>query len=57
MRDAEFKVVPEQLDRISIPADPDGGPDLGEFEVMDTEANGGGQTTLVLRKVLMAKPS
>lgn len=55
--DAEFSVVPEQLDQIQIPFDPDGGPDLGTFEVVLTEANGGGETTLVIRKVVTAKPS
>ena len=57
VRDAEFSFVPEQLDRIHIPFDPDGGPDLGTFEVVDTESNGGGETTLVIRKVVTAKPS
>jgi hypothetical protein len=57
VRDAEFSVVPEQLDRIAIPFDINGGPDLGEFEVTDTEANGGGETTLVIRKIVTAKPS
>jgi hypothetical protein len=57
VREAEFSVVPEQLDRIAIPADADGGPDLGEFEVIDTETNGGGETTLVIRKIVTSKPS
>jgi hypothetical protein len=57
VRDAEFSVVPEQLDQITIPADTDAGPALGTFEVTDTEANGGGETTLILRKVVTAKPS
>ncbi|HVG51163.1 MAG TPA: hypothetical protein VM867_05975 [Xanthobacteraceae bacterium] len=57
VRDAEFTTVPEQLDRIFIPADVNGGPELGLFEVTDTEANGGGETTLSLRKVVTAKPS
>jgi hypothetical protein len=57
VRDEEFSVIPDQLDRIHIPFDIDGGPDLGEFEVTDTEANGGGETTLVLRKYLTARPS
>ena len=57
VRDEEFAIVPEQLDRIHIPADPDAGPDLGEFEVTDTESNGGGETTLIIRKIVTAKPS
>ncbi len=57
VRDAEFTKVPEQLDRIYIGPDADAGPALGEFEVHDTEANGGGETTLILRKIVVAKPS
>ena len=56
IRDAEFAVVPEQLDRVLIPADTDAGAALGEFEVVDTESNGGGETTLVIRKVRTARP-
>ena len=56
--DAEFSVVPEQLDQIQIPSDYGGsGPDLGTYEVTHTEANGGGETTLVVRKVLTSRPS
>jgi hypothetical protein len=57
VRDVEFGVIPEQLDQIEIPFDPDGGPDLGTFEVVLTESNGGGETTLVIRKVITARPS
>ena len=57
VRDEEFSVVPEQLDRIHIPADPDAGADLGDYEVTNSESNGGGETTLTIRKVLAAKPS
>jgi len=57
IRDAEFPVMPEQLDQVTIPADTDAGAALGTFEITDTESNGGGETTLVLRKVLTAKPS
>lgn len=55
--DVEFGVIPDQLDQIAIPADPDGGPDLGTFEVVLTESNGGGETTLVIRKLKTARPS
>jgi hypothetical protein len=56
--DVEFAVVPNQLDQIAIPYDPaSNGPDLGTFEVTHTESNGGGETTLVIRKVLAARPS
>jgi hypothetical protein len=57
VRDEEFGVVPEQLDQIAIPYDPDGGPDLGSFEVTNVESNGGGETTLVIRKVMTSRPS
>jgi len=57
VRDAEFTVVPAQLDRINIPADANAGDALGDFEITDTEGNGGGLTTLVLRKVMKARPS
>lgn len=55
--EAEFSVVPDQLDRIHIPADPDAGRDLGDFEVTNSETNGGGETTLVIRKIVTARPS
>jgi hypothetical protein len=57
VRDEEFSVVPTQLDHIHVPVDPDAGADLGDFEVMLTESNGGGETTLVIRKVIAARPS
>jgi hypothetical protein len=57
VRDEEFGVVPEQLDHIQIPYDSEAGRDLGEFEVVNVETNGGGETTLVIRKVMMARPS
>lgn len=56
IREAEFAVLPVQLDRVFIPDDADGGPSPGTFEIMDTEPNGGGETTLVIRKVVTAKP-
>lgn len=49
VREAEFSVVPVQGDRLSIPAHV-GMPDLGTFEVIDSNTNGGGETTLFLRK-------
>jgi hypothetical protein len=51
----EFTVIPEQGDRLFIPAHI-GMPELGNFEIMDADTNGGGETTLVLRKVVVAKP-
>jgi hypothetical protein len=56
VREIEFTVVPQQLDRIHIPADPDAGPALGDFEVVDADTNGGGETTLAIRKIQTAKP-
>jgi hypothetical protein len=56
--DAEFLVLPDQLDQIMIPDDPGGGiPNLGTYEVTNVEANGGGETTLVIRKVMTSRPS
>ena len=49
IREAEFAVLPQQKDRVTIPFDGNGAP-LGEFEVVETSTNGGGETTLVLRK-------
>jgi hypothetical protein len=49
IREAEFPVPPRQGDLISIPDDPSG-PSPGEFEVTDTNSNGGGESTLELRK-------
>jgi len=58
VRDAEFSFVPEQLDRIYIGPDANAGNiGVGEYEVVDTEANGGGLTTLIIRRVMTAKPS
>lgn len=51
----EFTVVPMQEDRLTIPA-VGTMPALGEFEVIETKSNGGGETTLALRKVVEAKP-
>ena len=55
--EVEFPVLPDQLDRINIPADPNAGMALGDFEVISTETNGGGETTLVVRKVMASRPS
>lgn len=53
VREAEFAVVPVQGDRLSIPAH-NGMPALGSFEVIDGNTNGGGETTLFLRKLKTA---
>jgi len=49
-------VLPVQHDLIDIPADPNAGEALGMFEVLDAVENGGGETTLKLRKWEPALP-
>lgn len=51
----EFATVPGQNWRVTIPAD-SGLPALGDFIVLDADTNGGGETTLSLRKVEAKKP-
>lgn len=53
--EAEFVVLPVQGDRVTIPAH-NGIPAAGTFEVIDTNSNGGGETTLQLRKWMPASP-
>lgn len=55
IRDEEFTILPVQNDQLSIPAHI-GMPALGNFQILDTKANGGGETTLYLRKVVVSKP-
>jgi hypothetical protein len=55
IRDAEFAVLPLQGDLIDIPSD-SGIPAEGQFEIIDTDPNGGGETTLTLRRIVQAKP-
>ena len=52
--DAEFTVVPIQGDIIDIPTT--AGVIAGTFEVIDADINGGGETTLTLRRIMDAKP-
>jgi hypothetical protein len=49
IREAEFAVLPQQQDHVIIPSDCNG-VNQGEWEIIDTSTNGGGETTLVLRK-------
>jgi hypothetical protein len=49
IREAEFGTLPKQGDHIDIPRDCNG-VDQGEWEIIDRSSNGGGETTLVLRK-------
>lgn len=53
--ETDFTVLPIQLDRIQIPAD-GGMPAAGTFEIQDVSSNGGGETTLTLRRIVEAKP-
>lgn len=53
--EAEFVVVPIQGDLVNIPSDSDL-PEIGDFEVIDTKTNGGGETTLVIRRLVETKP-
>jgi hypothetical protein len=55
IREVEFAVLPLQGDLIDIPAD-SGLHAEGQFEVIDTHPNGGGETTLTLRHIVQAKP-
>jgi hypothetical protein len=56
IRDIEFTVGPLQGDIIEIPADPAGLAAEGSFEVIDADPNGGGETTLTLRRLVAPKP-
>jgi hypothetical protein len=53
--EADFPVLPRQGDQINIPADVSG-PALGDFEITETASDGGGETTLTLRKLETALP-
>jgi len=49
IREAEFPIMPVQDDRVIIAADCNG-VDRGEWQIIDTTSNGGGQTMLTIRK-------
>ena len=49
IRNAEYPVMPRQGDHIVIPKDCNG-EDQGEWVIVDSMQNGGGETCLVLRK-------
>jgi hypothetical protein len=59
IREAEFIglgiPLPVQLDHVTIPADCNG-VNLGEFEILSTSTNGGGMSTLQLRKWVPSLP-
>jgi hypothetical protein len=52
----EFAVLPAQQDQVYIGPDPQGMPDVGTFEINDVATNGGGETTLVLRRIVTKNP-
>jgi hypothetical protein len=55
--EVEFGVLPQQNDHILIETDADFTvPAQGEFEVVSASTNGGGETTLVLRRWLAPQP-
>jgi hypothetical protein len=56
--DADFAVLPRQGDQVSIGPDTFGGMQSapGTFEIIDRTNNGGGETTLVLRRIETATP-
>jgi hypothetical protein len=56
IREVEFAVLPLQGDIINIPADPIGLLAEGDFEVIDADPDGGGETTLTLRRIVPSKP-
>ena len=51
----EFPVLPMQKDTVLIDAYLDL-PAIGSFEVIETKSNGGGETTLDLRRLMVTKP-
>lgn len=57
VREVEYGTVPIQGDLIDIPQDAAGNPALGQFKVTDAWTNGGGETTLVLQKIVADAPT
>lgn len=53
--ETEVSVIPRQGDTVFIGASADL-PELGTYVITDVDSNGGGETTLTLRKVMTAKP-
>lgn len=55
--EAEFPILPIQQDRLYIGPDPTGmKAEAGTFEINATATNGGGETTLELRRIVTANP-
>jgi hypothetical protein len=57
IRDDEYTVMPVQGDRVDVPADISGIPAQGAFYIVDSDPNGGGETTLTLRRIVETKPA
>jgi hypothetical protein len=55
IRESEFAILPRQRDLIFIPRE-GSIPEEGQFEIVDTSTNGGGETTLVIRSVGLPRP-
>ena len=51
IREIEFAVLPTQGDLVDIPADTGAMVAMGRFEIINVWHNGGGETTLTLRKI------
>jgi hypothetical protein len=49
IRDSEFAVMPQQNDHVIIPKDCNEAP-KGEYQIIDSTSDGGGQTCLTIRK-------
>jgi hypothetical protein len=56
IRDDEYAVMPRSGDRVDIGGDPSGIPAQGPFVIVDSDPNGGGETTLTLRHIVTSKP-
>jgi len=52
----EFAILPIQQDRVYIGPDTSGMRAEGMFEVNDVSTNGGGETTLELRRLMVSNP-
>jgi hypothetical protein len=50
IRDSEFAIMPEQNDHVVIPQDCNN-VDKGEYQIIDSNSDGGGQTCLTIRKI------
>jgi hypothetical protein len=50
IRESEFPIMPQQDDHVIIPFDCNNAP-KGEYQILDLDSNGGGQTQLTIRKV------